>query len=53
VLLGFFDQSSARTNYEQPVQMWMEQLGAAGFKQIKSYKLYPYWWADAYLIDAA
>ncbi len=53
VLLGFFDQSSARTNYEQPVQMWMEQLVAAGFKQIKSYKLYPYWWADAYLIDAA
>jgi len=52
VMMGFFDQSSARTNYEQPIQMWIKQLRAAGFQQIENVTLYPYWWADAHFIDA-
>jgi len=52
VMFGYFDRSAARTNYEGPIAAWAEGLRAAGFDQIETRLLYPYWWADAYLIDA-
>jgi hypothetical protein len=52
VLFGYFDQTAARTNYEQPIGAWVDQLRAAGFANIDTEPLYPYWWASAYLIDA-
>ena len=52
VMFGYFDQSATRTNYEQPIQQWIDQLKQAGFEKIKTRLLYPYWWASAYLIDA-
>ena len=52
VLFGYFDRSAARTNYEGPITAWTDGLHAAGFDQIETRMLYPYWWADAYLIDA-
>jgi Methyltransferase domain len=52
VLFGYFDQTTDRTNYEQPVQAWIEQLKEAGFDHVEARLLYPYWWASAYLIDA-
>ncbi len=53
VLFGYFDQTAARTNYEQPVREWAEQLRSAGFADIATKQLYPYWWAPAYLIAAS
>jgi hypothetical protein len=52
VLFGYFDQTAARTNYEQPIAEWVSQLRAAGFETIVTEPLYNYWWAPAYLIDA-
>lgn len=52
VLFGYFDRSAARTNYEGPIDAWVDGLRAAGFDQIETRAIYPYWWADAYLIDA-
>lgn len=52
VLLGYFDQSAARTNYEQPITEWAEQLRMAGFTSVTIRQLYPYWWAPACLLDA-
>jgi len=52
VFFGFFDQTAERTNYEQPLSAWTAQLQAAGFPQIASRVLYPYWWARAFLLDA-
>ena len=52
IMLGYFDTSAARTNYEQPIQSWIEQLHEAGYIHTQTKRLYPYWWADAYLIDA-
>jgi len=52
IFFGYFDRTAARTNYEGPIAAWADGLQAAGFDQIETRKLYPYWWADAYLIDA-
>ncbi|NLE50741.1 MAG: class I SAM-dependent methyltransferase [Chloroflexi bacterium] len=52
VMFGYFDRSATRTNYEGPIGAWAEGLHAAGFDQVEMRKLYAYWWADAYLIDA-
>jgi hypothetical protein len=52
VMFGYFDSTAARTNYEQPLQKWGAELRAAGFERIDTRPLYPYWWAEAYLIDA-
>lgn len=53
VMFGYFDRSRARTNYEQPIQIWIEECQAAGFTAITARRLYDYWWAPAYLLDAA
>ena len=52
VMFGNFDRTAARTNYEQPLQRWVAELKTAGFQTVESRLLYPYWWAEAYLIDA-
>ncbi len=52
VLFGYFDRSRARTNYEQPIHTWVEECRAAGFLAIRIRRLYEYWWAPAYLLDA-
>lgn len=52
VMFGYFDRTKARTNYEQPIDKWCDEIKAAGFKKINKQVIYPYWWADAYLIDA-
>jgi len=52
VMFGYFDRSQRRTNYEQPIAQWIREFEAAGFTTIDSRRLYPYWWAAAYIIDA-
>jgi hypothetical protein len=52
VFFGGFDQSAARTNWEMPIDNWVELLKDAGFNRVQTKLIYPYWWAKAYLIDA-
>lgn len=52
VFFGYFDQSAARTNYEQPIAQWQHELQAVGFAAPRRQLLYNYWWAPAYLLDA-
>ncbi|HWQ32708.1 MAG TPA: class I SAM-dependent methyltransferase [Blastocatellia bacterium] len=52
VMFGYFDPTAERTNYEQPIRTWMEQLQEAGFTQVTAHSLSDYWWATAFLIDA-
>lgn len=52
VFFGYFDRTAARTNYEQPIARWEEELRAAGFVDVDRRHLYDYWWAPAYMIDA-
>jgi hypothetical protein len=53
VFFGAFDPSAARTNYEQPIAAWEDDLRAAGFASVARRRLYDYWWAPAYLLDAS
>jgi ubiquinone/menaquinone biosynthesis C-methylase UbiE len=52
VMFGYFDQTVARANYEQPIEGWIKELKRAGFETIDKRPVYNYWWATAYLIDA-
>ncbi len=52
VFFGNFDQTVDRTNYEQPIAAWIEQLKVANFESVQTHLLYDYWWASAYLIEA-
>ena len=52
VFFGGFDSSEARTNWEMPIDNWVELLKDAGFTKVETQLIYPYWWAKAYLIDA-
>ncbi len=52
VMFGYFDRSADRTNWEGPIADWADALRAARFSQVHTHKLYPYFWADAYLLDA-
>lgn len=52
VFFGYFDPSVARTNYEQPIAAWADDLRAAGFARVEQHRLYDYWWAPCYLLDA-
>ncbi len=52
VMFGYFDRSAARTNWEGPIESWADALRAAGFSDVRTHKLYAYFWADAYLLDA-
>ncbi|MCP4149426.1 MAG: hypothetical protein GY757_16885 [bacterium] len=52
VFFGYFDSSTARTNYEQSIEKWATELKAAGFESVTTRQLYPYWWAPAFFVDA-
>ena len=52
IVLGSFDPTAARTNYEQPIADWVAELREAGFAEVTAERLYPFWWADACLVDA-
>ncbi|MBI5961749.1 MAG: class I SAM-dependent methyltransferase [Chloroflexi bacterium] len=52
VMFGYFDPTASRTNWEGPISGWGDSLRAAGFDQVQTRKLFNYFWADAYLIDA-
>ncbi|KAB8143754.1 class I SAM-dependent methyltransferase [Chloroflexia bacterium SDU3-3] len=52
VMFGYFDRSALRTNYEQPIAAWADDLRAAGFGAIDAHAIYPYWWGAATLLDA-
>jgi hypothetical protein len=43
----------AKLNHEQPRAAWEDDLRAAGFADVHSRALHPYWWADAFLVHAA
>jgi len=51
VLFGYFDRGTARLTYEQPIAAWQAQLANVGFTTATR-PIYPYFWADAVLIDA-
>ncbi|MFD3166738.1 class I SAM-dependent methyltransferase [Herpetosiphon sp. NSE202] len=53
VLLGYFDQTAARTTYEQPIAAWAEQVRAAGFTAVDVRPIYDYWWATAWLVSGS
>lgn len=52
VMFGYFDRSAARTNYEGPIEDWAAALREAGFESVDVQPFFPYWWAQAYLLDA-
>jgi hypothetical protein len=52
VLFGYFDHGTARTNWEGPIQGWVDDLRAAGFEDVRTRKIADYFWADAVLIGA-
>ena len=53
VLFGYFDTGAARTNWENPIVDWIDLLKDAGFSKVEAKLLYPYWWGNAFLIDAS
>lgn len=52
VMFGSFDPTIERTNEEQPIAAWVEQLNASGYTHVEQTLLFDYWWAPAYLLDA-
>jgi hypothetical protein len=52
VMFGYVDRSAARTNFELPQLQWEALLREAGFTRIRRERLYPYWWAPAWLLVA-
>jgi hypothetical protein len=52
VMFGYFDPTRDRTNEEQPIEAWIDDLRAAGFTRVERRRLDAYWWADACLLDA-
>jgi hypothetical protein len=52
VVLGFFDTHGRRTNWEQPISAWSDDLQDAGFAHVSSQHLYDYWWRPAWMLEA-
>ena len=52
VFFGYFDPTVSRTNYEQPMATWLQELREAGFAEVRQTPVYDYWWAPACLLDA-
>lgn len=51
VLYGYFSHER-RSTYEQPIASWERELKAAGWEPTARTCIAPYWWADAYLLEA-
>ena len=52
VLVGQFDPDQPRHTFEQPIDSWVADLLAAGFKVEATTPICDYWWAPAVLIEA-
>ncbi len=52
VLVGQFDPGTVRHTHEQSADAWVAELRAAGFGEVTVHRLYPYWWADAVVLEA-
>jgi len=52
VLVGQVEPGRARHTFEQPAAAWEDDLRAAGFTDVTTVPLHPYWWAPAVLITA-
>jgi len=52
VLVGQFDPGTVRHTHEQSAATWVDELRDAGFGTVTVHPLYPYWWADAVLLEA-
>jgi hypothetical protein len=53
VFFGGFDPTEARVNWEMPIAEWVRLLRNVGFASVRTEPIYDYWWAPAYLVDAA
>eukprot|EP01116_Phalansterium_solitarium_P006016 TRINITY_DN18324_c0_g1_i1.p1 TRINITY_DN18324_c0_g1~~TRINITY_DN18324_c0_g1_i1.p1 ORF type:complete len:317 (+),score=94.96 TRINITY_DN18324_c0_g1_i1:92-1042(+) len=53
VMFGYFDKTKARTNYEQPLTAWLDELRAAGFTSLEHRVVCPYWWSPVFMIVAS
>lgn len=52
VLAGQFDPERPRHTWEQPIDLWVAGLLAAGFAEVRHQQISPYWWAPAHLVEA-
>ena len=53
VLVGSFSPvAREETTFEQPIAEWSRELTKAGWEVAKTTRLFDYWWAGAYLVDA-
>jgi hypothetical protein len=52
ILFGYFRSGAGRSTCEQTIGQWMNDIKAGGFRDVQRKLIYPYWWADAYLLIA-
>ncbi len=52
VLFGQFRSDANRSTCEQTIGQWSAEIEAGGFRAVQRKLIYPYWWADAYLLIA-
>jgi SAM-dependent methyltransferase len=52
VLVGQFDPGRPRHTWEQPIDLWIAGMLAAGFAEVRHHQVSPYWWAPAHLVEA-
>jgi hypothetical protein len=52
VLFGYFRSGAGRSTCEQTMGEWTAEIEAGGFRDVQRKLIYPYWWADAYLLIA-
>jgi hypothetical protein len=52
ILFGYFRSGAGRSTCEQTIGEWTAEIAAGGFRDVQRKLIYPYWWADAYLLTA-
>ena len=52
ILFGYFRSGAGRSTCEQTIGQWIAEIEAGGFRDVQRQLIYPYWWADAYLLIA-
>ena len=45
--------ADTQTTFEQTAEEWAAELKQAGFRSVSVHRLFPYWWADAVLIEGS
>ncbi|MFI9009034.1 class I SAM-dependent methyltransferase [Actinosynnema sp. NPDC053489] len=53
VLTGQLVPGATRATWEQPAARWAEQVGRAGFTDVRVTRLHDYWWSPAFLLTAS